>query len=377
LKRSDSIFWTTRIPFAGLLIFLWGWLLLIFAVWYGAQESPRPEFAYMSDQDGDWDIFTMDMDRRIGLRLTIDSPTETLSSSSSISAPNVSPSGVLYNVIDDRYPAWSPDGQWLVYHSSIYGNWDLYIMDATGNQIRQLTNDPADEAMPVWSPDGTRIAFHSTRGGNWDIYVLTVTTGGIQQMTFFAGEDTFASWSPDGTQIVYVSDRDGDQEIYVRRALGTTPPEALEDYSLRQLTDNDVSDWSPTWSPDGQYIAYVTEDITGNYEVTLMNPETGAPMVTLDGGNNSLGQIANEWNPAWVQTENGLSLMFVSDLTGVESIYLIDVSQCLDAMSAETTDGQARVTTCRYGGANLITSGGIGADGFAENQWAPDWRPIP
>jgi TolB protein len=200
-------------------------------------------------------------------------------------------------------------------------------------------------------------------------------------MTFFAGEDTFASWSPDGTQIVYVSDRDGDQEVYVRRALGTDPPEALEHYSLRQITDNDVNDWSPAWSPDGQYIAYVSEDPLG-YGINVMDAETGAPILSLDAGAGPLGNPTTEWNPAWIQTENGLSLMFVSDLTGVEGIYLIDLSRCFNTTVEDVAESPVGVSpmgsiSCGYSTADVVTIGGMRPDGFPASQWAPDWRPLP
>jgi len=334
---------------------------VMLAAWVGTQKPPTPEFAYMSDRQGDWDIYAMDAETHIDFLMTVDLPT----------------AAVPFNIIDDRYPAWSPDGQWLAYHSNVYGNWDLYIMDADGNQVRQITNDPADEAMPSWSPDGTRLAFHSTRRGNWDIFVLTIATGEVQQVTFFAGEDTFAAWSPDGRQLAYASDRDGDQEIYVRTALGDAPPEAIDGYSLRMLTDNSVDDWSPAWSPDGRFIAYVSEDTNG-YGIMIMDAQEGATdpsssLVTLDGG-----IMTNEWNPAWVQTSDGLSLMFVSNLAIPDSIYMVNISTCLSPTLNEDSllDGALSGGVCRYSSANLVTTGGENPYGL-DSRWSPDWRPVP
>ena len=67
---------------------------------------------------------------------------------------------------------------------------DIYVMDADGGNRRRLTNSPRDEWSPVWSPDGERIAFSSKRGddwnqrnGDWDIYVMDADGGNIQNLT--------------------------------------------------------------------------------------------------------------------------------------------------------------------------------------------------
>jgi TolB protein len=60
----------------------------------------------------------------------------------------------------DGWPAWSPDGQRLVFASERAGSSDLWIVDADGSNLEQLTRDPdRDERQPWWSPDGTRIAY--------------------------------------------------------------------------------------------------------------------------------------------------------------------------------------------------------------------------
>lgn len=319
---------------------MWGGLLAALAMWVGRYKPPAPELAYMSDQDGDWDIYALDMGSNIHARMTIDPPTAELT----------------LDFIDNRYPAWSPDGQWLAYHADIYGNWDLFLMDEKGDIVRQLTDDPMDEAMPAWSPDGRRIAFHSTRAGNWDIYVITIATGEVQRVTFYAGEDTFAVWSPDGRQMAYVSDRDGDQEIYIRTAQETEGPEALDNYTLRQVTENGVDDWSPVWSPDGQYLAYVSENPTAGYGIYVVSAALDTEPIPLDSG-----VMSTEWNPTWVQTANGLALIFVSNLNGNDAIYMINMDDF----------------TLGYSDANLVSRGLESFDGFVDSRWAPDWRPMP
>jgi Tol biopolymer transport system component len=91
---------------------------------------------------------------------------------------------------------------------------------------------------PAWSPDGTRIAFHSDRDGDMDIYVVSVDRSDIVRLTDNEATDVYPTWSPDGTRIAFASDRDGNLEIYVMNADGT---------EQTRMTDNSAIDYLPSW----------------------------------------------------------------------------------------------------------------------------------
>jgi Tol biopolymer transport system component len=148
---------------------------------------------------------------------------------------------------------WSPDGTKIVYRDSTRGinqNDEIYVMQADGSEKTNLTNDPADDWGPAWSPDGAQIAFSSTRanGSLPQLFVMDANGNNVRQLTEREGE--YPSWSPDGSQIVFMSQEPAggsNYEIYVMNSDGS---------GLVRLTNSPGSDGWPVWSPDGAKIAF-------------------------------------------------------------------------------------------------------------------------
>lgn len=182
------------------------------------------QIAFESDRtsDGSYEIFVMDADGKDARQLT-DGPGTALD------------------------PAWSADGTMIAFSASREGSGsDVYVANADGTGAFKITDDPASDRAPDWSPDGTRLVFTSERGDNRDLWVVGIDGSGLTRLTEDPADDDHASWGPTG-DIAFASYRTGDWEIYVAAPDGS---------DLRRLTDNPAQDMYPAWSPDGRWIAF-------------------------------------------------------------------------------------------------------------------------
>ena len=206
------------------------------------------------------------------------------------------------------------------------GNSEIYVMDANGDNQRNLTKHPDTDWHPVWSPNGKRIAFSSNRDGHvidgittLEIYVMDTNGDNPQNLTNNPSNDYSPSWSPDGKRIAFVSDRDKKfiTEIYVMDNDGDNP---------QRLTNNPHDDYSPSWSPDSKRIVFVSYregHFIGEGGITLE-----IYVMEVDGGNQQklTENRKNERDPSW--SPDGKRIAFSSDRKGDGAnpeIYVMDI----------------------------------------------------
>ena len=138
-------------------------------------------------------------------------------------------------------PAWSPDGTEIAFSSNRSGDYELYVMDADGSDVRRLTNSTGPDWQPTWAPDGTQLAFVSTRGGDQGRIWRVAATGGAPVFVAgpppdHGGDLATPRWSPDGTTIAYAAGA----QILTVPVMGGTPSE------LTRSSANQGLDWQAT-----------------------------------------------------------------------------------------------------------------------------------
>jgi len=279
------------------------------------------KIAFVSNRDGDSEIWVMNQDGSGPMRLT-------------------------NNQASDGDPAFSPDGQKIAFTSNRSGNFEIYTMNAAnGSNQTNISNNPAFDAGPAWSPDGEKIAFHTNRdGGNYEIYTMEADDGGgLRRITNTQQADDDIqpawSWTPDGEKITFTEERGGEYEIWVVNPDGT---------DRINLTKSPAFDGDPNWSPDGERIAFMSrrenEDGTDNRSIFVMD---------YDGGNqrrltNMGGGATSDEDPAF--SPDGKKIAFESIRSDNSEIYEMNAAN--GASQTNRTNNPAR-------------------DGN------PDWGPVP
>ncbi len=172
----------------------------------------------------------------------------------------------------------SPDGKRLALtKASATSGWDVWVFDLERDVRVRLTADPGFDGFPVWTPDGQYIAFSSSRDGPSNLYRKRADgTGEVERLTESPNGQTPSSLSPDGQIAFTESTSDTSQDIWTVWLDGDGPEIFLQ---------TPFAESQASFSPDGRFIAYQSND-SGQTQVYVMSfPEKGSRwQVSTSGG---------------------------------------------------------------------------------------------
>ena len=186
---------------------------------------------------------------------------------------------VTFDGSDNTYPRPSPDGRWIAFQSDRDGDFEIMVANIFGGQLRQITHNELWDRLPAWSPDGEWIVYSSDIRGDQDFDIYRIRPDGSDNQLLYSdgNRNSHARFSPDGERIVFTSGPGArDASTWEIRLLD------LQTRSSRLLTQNDVRDASPTFSPDGAHILYITS-VAGNRVVASMDLEGAQRKILFTG----------------------------------------------------------------------------------------------
>lgn len=170
-------------------------------------------------------------------------------------------------------PSLRNDALFLAFTSYVSGYPDLYLIDLGTGTRRRIANAPGTNSGAAFSPDGERLAMTMSFSGNPELYVTNEGGLGGRRLTNTPWAESSPAWAPDGTRLVFAANPTGKPQLYVQPLAGGKP--LLLQTGSAHCTE-------PSWSPDGYRIAFTVRQ-GRRLMVAILNTTTGSTRILTEG----------------------------------------------------------------------------------------------
>ncbi|HEX9916841.1 MAG TPA: BamA/TamA family outer membrane protein [candidate division Zixibacteria bacterium] len=231
-------------------------------------------------------------------------------------------------------PEFSPDGDKLAIFSDRRDYTEVYIISSVdGRLIKRLVKAERSGDLEslhsyvsglAWSPDGYSLAFVSRSGGQDKLFLVRFKNRKIyKKLKFDLDEIVSPSWSPSEDEIAFVGLKDGESDLYVYN---------LESKQLFRITRDPFEEAEPSWSPDGKFMAFSSDRPTTAQETdTARNLFTyhtpNHNLFVWNKETNKIAALTSDWakntSPSW--SPDGRRICFVSNRNGIDNLYILDI----------------------------------------------------
>ena len=287
---------------------------------------------YLSNPEGQAQRITNDLDDYNGVSLAADGSSLVTAQTQTIASLWVTPDGSLSRATQissgkhegfegtfNRF-VWTTDDR-ILFSSEAKGKLGIFVMNADGSNVRQLTADPGFNTAPSLSPDGKLIAFVSDRNGPKQVWRMEIDGSNQRQLTS-GPDDTWPQFSADGHWVIYQSNINGQRTIWRVPATGGEPV---------QITLKPSA--CPVLSPDGRFIScYYRTDTKAPWKWAIISITGGEPVKLVDVPATVVLLSPMRWMPdgralAYIDNRQGVSNIWSLPLDGSRSVPLTNFTR--------------------------------------------------
>jgi Tol biopolymer transport system component len=265
-------------------------------------------------------------------------------------------------------PALSPSGDSLAFISNRDGQFGVFLMQLNAKVKEPIELISSGRAVDFeelniltpgisWSPNGKKIAISAKSGGEDALYIVDVQSGDYVKHEFGIKTVTSAIWSPDGASIAFVGSVAEQMDIWIFD---------VKTGSISRITDDVFSDSHPVWSPDSRIIYFVSDRddyVNGSFKAEDFNMwkhnERISDIYQIDLETGLMGRLTfdpTSDKTSLAVTNNGASLVFVSDNNGIGNLYELQLESAKLIPRTNALNGITQLSMSMDGSTLVFTS---------------------